>query len=218
MMGQMATGLAHELSQPLTAISQNLDTALSVAKLDPTPNEELISILSELDEQAHQGGDIIRALRGFVRKDKGATEPFDFKELVEQTQRLLRQELEGGGVTIHTHIADLRYALGNRVQIAQVLINLLRNAVDAIVMADSLDRKITISALQLADAIEIRVQDTGPGIDSGVTLFKEFQTNKPNGLGLGLSISRTIVEANGGQLWYDEPAHQFRFTVPSKLP
>lgn len=214
MMGQMATGLAHELSQPLTTITQNLDTALSVAKMDPAPNEELISILTELDEQAHQGGDIIRALRSFVRKDKGTIRPFDLQELVEQTQRLLRQELEAGNITMDTQIPQLRAALGNRVQIAQVLINLLRNAADAILMADAADRKITVTAVQLPDAIEVRVADTGPGVDPAMTLFKEFQTSKPDGLGLGLSISRTIVEAGGGDLWYDDPSQQFRFTVP----
>ncbi len=214
MMGQMATGLAHELSQPLTTISQNLDTALSVAKMDPAPNKELISILTELDEQAHQGGDIIRALRSFVRKDKGSEQPFDIKELVAQTQRLLRQELEGGGITIATDIPDLRPAMGNRVQIAQVLINLLRNAIDAIVTAEAPLRKITITAQQLPDAIEVRVADTGPGVDADVTLFKEFQTSKPDGLGLGLSISRTIVEAGRGRLWYDDTTKQFCFTVP----
>ncbi|MEP1389182.1 MAG: cache domain-containing protein [Yoonia sp.] len=214
MMGQMATGLAHELSQPLTTITQNLDTALSVAKMDPAPNGELISILTELDEQAHQGGDIIRALRSFVRKDKGTIRPFDLQELVEQTQRLLRQELEAGNITMDTEIPELRNALGNRVQIAQVLINLLRNAADAIQMADAADRKITVTAVQLPDAIEVRVADTGPGVDPAMTLFKEFQTSKPDGLGLGLSISRTIVEAGGGDLWYDDPSQQFRFTVP----
>lgn len=214
MMGQMATGLAHELSQPLTTISQNLDTALSIAKMDATPNDELIAILTELDEQAHQGGDIIRALRSFVRKDNGTIQPFDLADLVEQTQRLLRQELEAGGIAIETHIPALHAALGNRVQIAQVLINLLRNAIDAINLANSPDKKITVNALQLPDAIEISVADTGPGVDPDVTLFKEFQTSKADGLGLGLSISRTIVEAGGGNLWYDAATQQFRFTVP----
>ena len=214
MMGQMATGLAHELSQPLTTISQNLDTALSIAKMDPKPNEELISILSELDEQAHQGGDVIRALRSFVRKDKGTIQPFDLADLMEQTQRLLRQELEAGNIALDIQMPKLRPALGNRVQIAQVLINLVRNALDAILMADGTDRKITVYALQLPNMIEVRVEDTGPGVNPKMTLFKEFQTSKPEGLGLGLSISRTIIEAGDGNLWYDDPSQQFRFTVP----
>lgn len=215
-MGQMATGLAHELSQPLTAITQNLDTAITVAKSDPKPNAELLSILSELDEQAHQGGDIIRALRGFVRKDDGTSEPFDIEELIVQTCRLMRNETDSNQVTIGTHIPDLPMAVGNRVQIAQTLINLMRNAMDAMVSAQSETKKITITVNRVAHSVEIWVDDTGPGVNGDVTLFKEFQTSKSDGLGLGLSISRTMVETNGGRLWHDAGATdtRFCFTVP----
>lgn len=215
-MGQMATGLAHELSQPLTAITQNVDTALTVAKSEPNPNAELLSILAELDEQAHQGGDIVRALRGFVRKDSGAVEPFEFTELVEQSCRLMRHESDSAAVTITLSIPDQMRAIGNRVQIAQVLINLMRNAVDAMTKADSPRKEIVISAKVQAKEIEVWVDDTGPGVAHGVTLFKQFQTSKPEGLGLGLSISRTIVEANSGRIWHDAKASgtRFCFTVP----
>lgn len=215
-MGQMATGLAHELSQPLTAITQNVDTAITVAKSDTHANAELLSILAELDEQAHQGGDIIRALRGFVRKDDGTHEPFDFGELVEQTRRLLRHEAESDGVTIVAQMPELPLAIGNRVQIAQVLINLMRNAVDAMTKAQSPIKRIVVGATQRADKIEISVEDTGPGVAPDVTLFKQFQTSKPEGLGLGLSISRTIIEANGGRIWHEpvEGRTRFCFTVP----
>lgn len=215
-MGQMATGLAHELSQPLTAITQNVDTAITIAKTDATPNAELLSILTELDEQAHQGGDIIRALRGFVRKDSNAPEPFDFSELVEQTCRLMRNETENEDVTIISHIPDLPRAIGNRVQIAQVLINLMRNAVNAMAQAQSSPRDITITADKQVKTILVTVDDTGPGVSPDVTLFKQFQTSKPDGLGLGLSISRTIIEANAGRLWHDRAAQstRFCFTLP----
>ncbi len=215
-MGQMATGLAHELSQPLTAISQNLDTAISVAKSEEKPNDELLSILNELDEQAHQGGDVIRALRGFVRKDDGTPEAFDVKELILQTCRLMRNETDNAGVTIKTEIPDLPAAFGIRVQIAQTLINLMRNAVDAMENAQVAMRTITITVVNLGQSVEVRVDDTGPGVDADVTLFKQFQTNKADGMGLGLSISRTIVEANGGRIWHDTTASgtRFCFTVP----
>ncbi len=216
-MGQMATGLAHELSQPLTAITQNVDAAITVAKLDPNPNAELLSILTELDEQAHQGGDIIRALRGFVRKDEGKAEHFDLSELIAQTSRLMHNETDTHGVTINTQLAPLPPAIGNRVQIAQVLINLMRNAVDAMVGAASTPKQIVITARQNGDKIEVWVDDTGPGVAKDVTLFKQFQTSKPDGLGLGLSISRSIIEANAGHLWYDRTGadrSRFCFTVP----
>lgn len=215
-MGQMATGLAHELSQPLTAITQNLDTAISIAKSAQNPNVELLSILAEIDEQAHQGGDVIRSLRGFVRNDDGTPEPFDISELIAQTCRLMRNEFDNEDVQVKIQIADLPLAYGVRVQVAQTMINLMRNAVDAMVSAQSPVKTISISAVPLAKAIKVHVDDTGPGVDADVTIFKQFQTSKHDGLGLGLSISRTIVEANGGRLWHDPQAKETRFcfTVP----
>jgi C4-dicarboxylate-specific signal transduction histidine kinase len=218
LMGQMASGLAHELSQPLTAITQNVDTAISVAKLNPIPTEELLSILAELDEQAHQGGDIIRSLRGFVRRDEARADLFDFKGLILQTCRLMRSEIEAHEIKIETRIADgLPLGFGNRVQIAQVLVNLMRNSVAAMVTAESPHKTITITAQHLNGQIEVWVEDTGPGVAKDVTLFKQFQTSKRDGLGLGLSISRTIIDANAGRLWHDRTHQQttrFCFTVP----
>jgi C4-dicarboxylate-specific signal transduction histidine kinase len=203
LMGQMATGLAHELSQPLTAITQNVDAAITTAAQDPTPNQELLGILAELDDQAHRGGDIIRALRGFVRKDEGTTVPFDFKELLAQTQSLLHREAEIHEINLVFQAPDVPNVLGNRVQIAQVLMNLVRNSIEAISQADSPTRDITISASQNNDMLKVCVDDTGPGVDPKVTLFKQFETSKSNGMGLGLSICRRIVETNGGRLWHD---------------
>ena len=219
MLGQMATGLAHELSQPLTAISQNVDTAISVAKQNENPQKELLTILSELDEQAHQGGDIIRSLRGFVRKETHSTEPFDLKILVSETIRLMRRDFENHDVEINQDIPDLPSVIGNRVEIAQVLTNLMRNALDAMVDCKTLQKKIAIAAKPDSDHVEISVTDNGPGIDPEITLFKQFQTGKEDGLGLGLTISRSIVEANDGKMWYDPDAPEgtrFVFTIPTK--
>jgi C4-dicarboxylate-specific signal transduction histidine kinase len=203
LMGQMATGLAHELSQPLTAITQNVDAAISTAKQQENVSVDLLSILSELDEQAHLGGDILRALRGFVRKDRGEKAPFDFNELLGQTDRLLHHEAMACGVTLIVKSAQVPFVVGNRVQIAQVLINLVRNAMEAISDSNSLIREISITTDLAADQVVVCVDDTGPGIDPNITLFKQFETSKKDGMGLGLSICRTIVEANGGRLWYD---------------
>ena len=200
---QMATGLAHELSQPLTAITQNVDAAISTASQDPNVDTDLMEILRELDEQAHQGGDIIRALRGFIGKDSGEVMAFDLNALVEQTSRLMRHEFEINSVDFFYDGSAVPLAKGNRVQIAQVLINLMRNAVEA--MADSTleGRKVTVSVQEHGDMLEVSIDDTGPGVPDDVVLFKQFQTTKTDGMGLGLSICRKIIESNGGRLWHD---------------
>jgi C4-dicarboxylate-specific signal transduction histidine kinase len=216
LMGQMASGLAHELSQPLTAISQNVDTALTTAKQLDGNTGDLLEILTELDDQAHRGGDIIRALRGFVRKDEAEKAAFDFEELLGQTAHLLHHELDNNGVSLTCKSDRLPMAYGSRVQIAQVLINLIRNAIEAMADQDSPRKHITVTAQAKSDEIEVWVDDTGPGISPDITLFKQFETSKPNGMGLGLAICRTIVEANGGKLWHDSnhaPNSRFCFTL-----
>lgn len=217
MLGQMATGLAHELSQPLTAITQNLDTALTMAEQLEGDTDELRDILRELDEQAHRSGDVIHALRGLVRKDEGKVEPFDFMELAAQTRRLIRHEAAVQDVQIIIETRKLPHVQGNRVQIAQVLINLLRNAIEAMAEANCSQREIRISAKLHKKHVEILVSDTGPGIDPNVTLFKRFETSKANGMGLGLSICRSLVETNGGKMWYETEGLEngrFCFTLP----
>lgn len=203
LMGQMATGLAHELSQPLTAISQNVDAAITTAKQEKGTSSDLLNILSELDEQAHRGGDILRALRGFIRKDQGELKPFDMNELIKQTESLLHHEAMVQGVSLRFDVDKVPLVTGNRIQIAQVLINLVRNSIEAIKEADSPTKEVAVLAHQKPDCLEIRVEDTGPGIAPDVILFKQFETSKKDGMGLGLSICRTIAEANGGRLWYD---------------
>ena len=216
-MGQMASGLAHELSQPLTAITQNVDAAISTAKESGTASEDLLTILNELDEQAHQGGDVVRALRGFVRKDEGKTAVFNFNELIDQAKRLMRHEAEENHVKLIYVPAKHPMVKGNRVQIAQVLINLIRNAIEAMAAADTKTREVLVEAKAQEDVLLVKVKDTGPGVPEDVRLFKQFQTSKKGGMGLGLSISRSIVENNGGRLWHDaEAAGQttFCFTLP----
>ena len=218
-MGQMASGLAHELNQPLTAIAQNADTALLVLERDRGNDHELRDILAEIEQQSLRAGDIIRALRSFIRKDEGARAAFDFPELLDQALRLMQAEATEAGVTIRTELPrHLPRVEGNRVQTAQVLVNLLRNAIEAIASHPVRSRIITISARAAADFVTVCVTDTGPGIAPDLSLFSQFETTKTNGMGLGLSICRSIVEGNGGRLWLDDTARQsgasFCFTIP----
>lgn len=221
-MGQMASGLAHELNQPLTAIAQNADTALLMLERQGDKAGDLRDILSEIEQQSLRAGDIIRALRAFIRKDEGAREVFDFPQLLEQALRLMQGEAADASVSIRTLLPeDLPRVAGNRVQIAQVLVNLLRNAIEAIASQPGGTREISVSASAGAEAVTVSISDSGPGIAPDLNLFAQFETTKAQGMGLGLSICRSIVEANGGTLWHDSAAKtgaRFCFTLPLPKP
>ncbi|WP_300033659.1 cache domain-containing protein [uncultured Roseobacter sp.] len=220
-MGQMATGLAHELNQPLVAISQNMDTALCLLRNGTDNSDELETILRETDQSAHRAGDIIKALRGFVKKESVEKAEFDFAELVEQTLHLVRPEAKEAGISIVTEIGPLDPVYGSRVQVAQVLVNLLRNATDAIASGSDGENRVTVHAENSDTGTLITVTDTGPGFPDGTNVFEQFHTTKKEGMGLGLSICRTIVEAHGGEIWYRRDAagrSQFCFTLAALNP
>lgn len=216
-MGELAAGLAHEVNQPLAAIAQNADTALLLAKQAADCPKELHETLAEIEKQALRAGDIIRALRGFIRKEEVTAEPFDLAQLLEQTLILVQAEASEMGVTITTDVPALPPVPANRVQIAQVLVNLMRNAIEAMVKTDPDNRLLTVSASQNQDMVCVCVTDTGPGVDASISLFSKFETTKATGMGLGLSICRSLVEANGGKLWLDSDhagGARFCFTLP----
>ncbi|KAB7613780.1 PAS domain S-box protein [Amylibacter sp. SFDW26] len=220
MMGEMAAGLAHELNQPLTAITQNADAALSTLQEQTTSDPELTQILTELDQQAHRGADIIRALRGFVRKDEGSKAAFDFSELVEQALHLVQSEASVHGISIVFNAENIPNVFGNRIQIAQVLVNLIRNSIEAIASGNTALKQIDVIAKEIDNFVEVWVEDTGAGVNPDINLFTQFETSKSDGMGLGLSFSRSIVEANGGQLWYDVNSAEksrFCFTLASAV-
>jgi PAS domain S-box-containing protein len=218
MMGQMATTLAHEVNQPLTAITQNIDTALYVSTKDAGLSDELVQLLKDTDRQAHRAGDIIRALRGFVRKDRIEKQEFSLEELLSQTLHLVGAEAKEHRTAIRILPSDVKTVYGSRVQIAQVLVNLLRNAIEAMASSEAEARLITVGVQGGGGRVQIDITDTGPGFPVGMEPFTQFETSKQNGMGLGLSICRTIIEAHGGELWYeptDRGGAQFCFTLPS---
>lgn len=218
MMGQMASGLAHELNQPLAAIAQNADAALLIAERGEDGDESLRTILAEIESQAIRAGDIIRAMRSFIRKDKTARSVFNLAELIVQSRRLVLPEATEAGVRIGTETELDILVEANRTQVAQVLVNLLRNGVEAIAGTESEDRRVIVRTEKDGPQVRVMVTDTGPGVAENVTLFSEFETTKPKGMGLGLSICRSIVEANDGKLWHDDThatGARFVFTLPA---
>ena len=203
-MGEMASGMAHELNQPLTALISYCGTALQQARQMPSPPEEFMDILERAAEQAHRAGDVIHHLREFVSKGKNNKVCVVLDELIQGVIDFIGWELRDTDIQVtFQQGANAREVFVDKVQIEQVLVNLIRNSIEAIREAGIPAGHVEISSQAAADnSIEVTVADNGPGISAAMAevLFDSYQTNKENGMGMGLSISRSIVEAHNGSL------------------
>jgi len=156
-------------------------------------------------------------LRGFARKGEEWKAPFDLAELIWQSLRLVRADTTEYGIDVSVAAKGLPNVVGMRVQIAQVIVNLLRNAIESIAESGDNLKQIKVSAGVTGDEVEVVVEDSGAGVDKSIDLFGQFETTKTEGMGLGLSICRSIVEAGGGKMWHDETYEngaRMCFTVP----
>jgi two-component system sensor kinase FixL len=222
-MGQMGATLAHELNQPLTAIVNYLQACqrLLAAHLSPVP-PRIQEVIEKAAAQADRAGQIIRRLRQFVEKRESERRADDLNAVVQEAAALALIGARSAGIVPRIDLApDLPAVSIDRVQIQQVVLNLVRNAVEA--MAESNPRLLFIETGPQDGAIFVRVSDAGPGLAAEVAmqLFKPFVTTKDSGMGVGLSICRSIVEAHGGRIWATprpEGGTIFTFTVPSALP
>ena len=221
MMGEMAGALAHELSQPLSAIVNFLgavDLMMEEGGADP---ERLRSAVLRASEQASRAGEIIRRLRAFILRGEADMRAEPLTSLVREAATLALFNTSSFGVRLSYDFENEdRLVLGDRIQIQQVLVNLIRNAADAMAAHAGDRRDLQISTIMARDnLIEISVRDSGPGIAPEMLerLFSPFATTKREGLGFGLAISRRIVEAHGGQLSAASAPGGgaiFRFTLP----
>ena len=219
-MGQMATGLAHEINQPLMAISQSAYSALRIAEahehIDPVLNE----CLEDIQAETQRAGEIIRTLRRLIRRDNPQKTSVDLNAIAGQAIQLLKRDSRVLNFNIELNQGEIPRVPADRVQIAQVLVNLLRNSLDAICSTnDSVidNDRIVITTLEVDNRVKVNVTDTGPGIPPGVALFQSFETTKDDGLGIGLTISRSIIESHKGKLWHEEttePGCVMSFTLP----
>ena len=218
-MGEMASTLAHELNQPLSAIANYMKGSRRLLEQSSDERSEIIrQAMDNAAEQAMRAGQIIRRLRDFVARGESERRVESMSKLVEEASALALVGIKDQGIHVRFQLSrsnDL--ALADKVQIQQVLLNLIRNAVEA--MQDSNRRELLISTAPAEDGmLMISVADTGPGIAPEISsqLFQPFVTTKRHGMGVGLSISRTIIEAHGGRIWIEpNPAGGtvFRFTV-----
>ena len=222
-MGTLASALAHELNQPLTAIANYLEAGRDMLDADgPVDRELLREAMAESASQALRAGEIIRSLREFIRRGETIRQPEALRGLLAEGAALAFIGVDSRGLDMDISV-DPRVdkVLVNRVQLQQVIINLTKNAVEA--MAGSPARILRLSAIPApsptdAGRVEVIVADSGPGLapEMSRTLVTPFTTTKPSGMGVGLSISQTIVEGHGGRIWA-EPSQwggtAFHFTL-----
>jgi two-component system sensor kinase FixL len=202
--GEMASGIAHELNQPLAAIATYAHACDRLLGLPEPEIEEIQTALREIAEQAVRAGDIIRRLRSLARAENLQHGPADVNAVIAELTDLIQSDAKAHGVAYRAELApDLPQVMLDRAQIQQVVLNLVRNALESLALAQLDAREVVVRTRRTpAGEIEIAVCDNGPGVDSQIAdrMFDPFCTTKPDGTGLGLAISRTIVRAHGGSL------------------
>ncbi len=221
-MGEMASGLAHEINQPLTAIASYAEACLLMLKSKAGNTDLLRDSLEEISGQAQRTGAIVRRLRQFVKQAEAERSGVDINSVVRSVLELLEHDISAHRIRLQLELDEqLPEVEIDRIQIDQVLVNLVLNAVDAMDSTEQADRELTIQTAKTSseEALEVAVSDTGSGLTPEVVdhLFDAFFTTKPGGMGLGLVISRSIIQAHRGRLWATpngDTGATFRFTLP----
>lgn len=221
-MGEMASTMAHELNQPLTAIVNYAQACVRRLRERAASPGELLPTLERIIAQGERSGEIIRRMREFARRSEPRHKPADINRVVREAVELARVEAQRTDINLHVTLGEnLPPVLLDAVEIEQVALNLVRNAIEAIDLAHSPEREIAIrTSVDPQGNVEVAVRDTGPGLpaEGAEHLFEAFYTTKPEGMGIGLSISRSIVEEHGGSLRaLRNPGGgaTFSFTVPA---
>jgi len=206
----MSGSLAHELSQPLSSILTNAEAGSRYAAQDAPDLGELRAIFADIVSEERRAAAIIDGMRTMLRRGEVVRQPVCVSESVEELLRLMRGDLNARGVTVSNLIAsDLRPAMTDRVQLQQVLLNLMVNACDAMASVPRQDRQLTLTSRISPQEVRIGVLDRGVGLPDDIeALFQPFHTTKTHGLGMGLSICRTLVQSLGGTLWAERGAER----------
>jgi C4-dicarboxylate-specific signal transduction histidine kinase len=220
-MGELSASLAHEITQPIGSARNNARAALNFLERQPPDLSEVREALGSVVGNADRAGDIIDRIRDQIKKAPPRKLLFDLNDAIDEVLVLVRSAITKNGVAVQTRLASrLRPVHGDRVQLQQVIVNLILNALEAMDSVEVPTRELSISTVQnSANGIVVGVHDSGPGIDPEHLnrIFEAFYTTKSGGVGMGLSICRSIISAHGGRLWAEsnEPRGTvFRFALP----
>ena len=219
-LGELAAAIAHEVNQPIAAMVTDAQASLNWLDREPADLDEVDQALHRIVENGNRAADVIGRIRELVKKAPPRMGMVDLNLAVKEMIALTRAEIAGSGVALDTALEDdLPSVHGDRVQLQQVLLNLIVNALQAMSAVPPGQRKLRICTTRIElDRVRVSVQDSGPGLSAALVdrIFAPFYSTKPDGLGMGLSICRSIVEAHDGRLWAsaDEPGATFHFTIP----
>jgi PAS domain S-box-containing protein len=220
-LGQLTASIAHEVSQPLAAIVANGDACLRWLGRDVPQLDEVRSAVEGIINDGNRAAEVIRRVRSLARKTDALKAPLAINEVIDEVIQLLQREVLSHRAVLRLELAsELPLVLVDRIQLQQVIINLVMNGMEAMAPVTDRPRELKIRSRREADHVLVAVEDSGVGIDPEQVdrLFNAFFTTKPNGMGMGLSICRSIIEAHGGKLWASPNAGAgatFQFTLPA---
>jgi C4-dicarboxylate-specific signal transduction histidine kinase len=222
-LGEISATIAHEVNQPLAAIVANGQACLRFLSREKPNLDDVRGAVEWIVKDGNRAGDVIRRVRGLMKKAVTEKAPLDVNDLVNEVTALLRRELAAQRVTPQLELApSVPPIVGDRVQLQQVIINLVMNGAEAMqAIADRSPRLVVRTYQDGADRVVVAVEDSGPGVasENADRVFDPFFSTKPGGLGMGLSICRSIVEAHGGRLWSSPNAGSgatFQFALPPR--
>ena len=220
-MGQLTASIAHEVNQPIAAMVTNADTALRWLGAEPPDLAKAQQALARIGRDGLRAGEVIGRIRALIKKVSPRKDRLDINQTILEVISLTRGELQRNGVSLETELADLPLIQADRIQLQQVILNLIINAVQAMSEVGQGSRELRISTgTDASGQVLVAVGDLGPGLnrESLDRLFDAFYTTKTDGMGMGLSICRSIIEAQGGRVWATANIPQgaiFHFTLPS---
>lgn len=217
--GEMSSQLAHELSQPLTSIEAYSRACITLIEKDKTTKEEILSALENVSSQAIRAQEIMHELRNFVKKDD-SRKAVCVNSLINSAIKLLRLEFQDQDPEVELRLSeDLPHVFADRILIEQILINLIKNAIEAMRVIEAKERQLIIESHNQSEVVLVSVHDSGPGLSEYEInkIFEPFYTTKPEGMGMGLAITRSIIYSHGGRLLVEQNGYggtTFKFTLP----